>query len=155
MSLPPIGKKAPAFTGKNQDGKTISINDFKGKKLVLYFYPKDDTPGCTAQACNLAENHKTLLDMGYAVVGVSPDDEKKHTRFIAKYNLPFDLIADTDHSMAEAFGVWVEKSMYGKKYMGIERTTFLFDTTGKIAAIWPKVKVDGHAAEVLAAAQAK
>ncbi|MFN4854933.1 MAG: thioredoxin-dependent thiol peroxidase [Bacteroidota bacterium] len=149
MSLPPIGKKAPAFTGKNQDGKTISINDFKGKKLVLYFYPKDDTPGCTAQACNLAENHKALLDMGYAVLGVSPDDEKKHARFIAKYNLPFDLIADTDHSIAEAFGVWVEKSMYGKKYMGIARTTFLISPEGKIEDIIEKVDTKNHTEQIL------
>lgn len=116
--LPEIGKAAPSFTANNQHGNPISLADFSGKKLVLYFYPKDDTPGCTAEACSLRDNYDALLAQGYAIVGVSPDDEKKHTKFITKYNLPFDLLADTDNTIALAYGVWVEKKYVRKKVHG-------------------------------------
>lgn len=149
MSTPAIGKKAPAFKGKDQNGNLRSLSEFKGKKLVLYFYPKDDTPGCTAQACDLRDNYKQLLKAGYAVIGVSPDDEKKHKKFIAKYDLPFDLLADTDNKIAGAYGVWVEKSMYGRKYMGIARTTFLIDENGKLTDIIEKVDTKAHTGQIL------
>lgn len=144
-----VGSPAPNFTANNQDGKAISLGDFLGKKLVLYFYPKDDTPGCTAEACSLRDNYDSLLKQGYAIVGVSPDDEKKHTKFIAKYNLPFDLLADTNNEIALAYGVWVEKSMYGRKYMGIARTTFIIDETGNIQEIIEKVDTKNHATQIL------
>lgn len=149
MTTLAAGKKAPAFKGKDQNGNTRTLSDFAGKKLVLYFYPKDDTPGCTAQACDLRDNYNKLLKAGYAIIGVSPDDEKKHVKFIAKYDLPFDLIADTDHTIAEAYGVWVEKSMYGKQYMGIARTTFIIDETGKIEDVIAKVDTKAHTAQIL------
>lgn len=145
------GDKAPAFKGKNQDGTAVKLGDFKGKKLALYFYPKDDTPGCTKQACSLRDGFSELKKAGIEVVGVSIDDEKSHQKFISKYELPFDLIADTDKSIVEAYGVWGEKSMYGKKYMGTHRKTFLIDEKGKIVKIFDKVKVSEHADEVLAA----
>lgn len=145
------GDKAPAFKGKNQDGKAVKLGDFKGQKLALYFYPKDDTPGCTKQACSLRDGFAELKKAGIEVVGVSIDDEKSHQKFISKYELPFDLIADTDKSIVEAYGVWGEKSMYGKKYMGTHRKTFLIDEKGKIVKIFDKVKVSEHADEVLAA----
>ncbi|MBY0427255.1 MAG: thioredoxin-dependent thiol peroxidase, partial [Cytophagales bacterium] len=131
MSLS-IGEKAPAFAGKDQDGKPISLSDFAGKKIALYFYPKDMTPGCTEQACNLRDNYGELKAKGFEIIGISSDDEKSHQKFIKKYSLPFPLIADTDKSINEAFGVWVEKSMYGKTYMGTKRTTFIIDETGTI-----------------------
>ena len=143
------GKKAPAFKGTDQNGQLRTLKEFEGKKLVLYFYPKDDTPGCTAQACDLRDNHKKLLRAGYRVIGISPDDEKKHTRFIAKYDLPFDLIADTDHKIALKYGVWVEKSMYGRKYMGIARTTFIIDEKGRIEEIIEKVDTKDHTGQIL------
>ena len=145
------GDKAPAFKGKNQDGKAVKLGDFKGNKLALYFYPKDDTPGCTKQACSLRDGFAELKKAGIEVVGVSIDDEKSHQKFISKYELPFDLLADTDKSIVEAFGVWGEKSMYGKKYMGTHRKTFLIDEKGKIVKVFDKVKVSEHADEVLAA----
>jgi peroxiredoxin Q/BCP len=126
------GQKAPHFEALNQDGKTLRLSDFSGRKLVLYFYPKDDTPGCTAEACNLRDNYNSLIDAGYAVLGVSPDDPKKHRKFIDKFELPFDLLADTEQTVANAYGVWVEKSMYGRKYMGMARTTFVIDGDGTI-----------------------
>ena len=147
--LPEIGKPAPAFTANNQHGNTVSLADFSGKKLVLYFYPKDDTPGCTAEACSLRDNYDTLISQGYAIVGVSPDDEKKHTKFITKYNLPFDLLADTDNAIALAYGVWVEKSMYGRKYMGIARTTFVINENGILEEIIEKVDTKNHAQQLL------
>jgi peroxiredoxin Q/BCP len=147
--LPEIGKPAPAFTANNQHGNTVSLADFSGKKLVLYFYPKDDTPGCTAEACSLRDNYDTLISQGYAIVGVSPDDEKKHTKFITKYNLPFDLLADTDNAIALAYGVWVEKSMYGRKYMGIARTTFVMNENGILEEIIEKVDTKNHAQQLL------
>ena len=149
-----LGSPAPNFSANNQNGETKSLSHYAGKKLVLYFYPKDDTPGCTAEACSLRDNYQDLIAKGYAILGVSPDNEAKHKKFIAKYNLPFDLLADTDNAVALAYGVWVEKSMYGRKYMGVERTTFLIDRKGKIACVWNKVKVPGHAEEVLEAAKA-
>ncbi len=147
--LPEIGKAAPSFTANNQHGNPISLADFSGKKLVLYFYPKDDTPGCTAEACSLRDNYDALLAQGYAIVGVSPDDEKKHTKFITKYNLPFDLLADTDNAIALAYGVWVEKSMYGRKYMGIARTTFVINENGILEEIIEKVDTKNHAQQLL------
>jgi peroxiredoxin Q/BCP len=149
MSTLQIGDKAPAFSGINQKGKKVSLADYTGKKLVLYFYPKDDTPGCTAQACNLTENHRALQKQGYAVLGVSPDTEKKHLKFIEKYKLTFDLLADTEKETIQAYGVWVEKSMYGKQYMGVARTTFIIDEEGTIADIIEKVKTKDNTAQIL------
>ena len=144
-----IGSKAPQFKGKDQNGNTIQLSDFLGKKLVLYFYPKDDTPGCTKQACNLRDNYDLMLSKGYAVVGISSDDEKAHLKFIAKYNLPFPLIADTDKSIHERFGTWVEKSMYGRKYMGTARTTFIIDEKGFIEEIISKVNTADHFGQIV------
>jgi peroxiredoxin Q/BCP len=132
MNLKP-GDKAPAFSAPDQNGQTLTLKDFAGKKLVLYFYPKDDTPGCTAEA----------------LLGVSPDNEKKHQKFIAKYELPFSLLADTDNKVATDYGVWVEKSMYGRKYMGIARTTFVIDEKGNISEVIEKVETAKHAAQIL------
>ena len=143
------GDKAPFFKANNQDSKELTLDHLKGKKLVLYFYPKDDTPGCTAEACSLRDNYNSLLKQGYAIVGVSPDNEKKHQKFIAKYELPFDLLADTDNAIALAYGVWVEKSMYGRTYMGTARKTFIIDENGKIAHIIEKVDTKGHAEQIL------
>ncbi len=146
--LPEIGKKAPAFSALDENGNTIGLNTFSGKKLVLYFYPKDDTPGCTAEACSLRDNYQDLLDKGYAVLGVSPDDSKKHTKFIAKYSLPFSLLADTNQAVCNAYGVWVEKSMYGRKYMGVARTTFVIDENGTLTEIIEKVDTKNHASQI-------
>jgi peroxiredoxin Q/BCP len=146
--LPEIGKKAPAFSALDENGNTIGLDTFSGKKLVLYFYPKDDTPGCTAEACSLRDNYQDLLDKGYAVLGVSPDDSKKHTKFIAKYSLPFSLLADTDQTVCNAYGVWVEKSMYGRKYMGVARTTFVIDENGTLIEIIEKVDTKNHASQI-------
>ena len=139
-----VGDPAPAFEVPDQDGNLVKLSDFKGKKLVMYFYPKDDTPGCTAQACNLRDNYQTLLAQGYAVLGVSVDSEKSHQKFIKKYELPFPLLADTDHRLVEAYGVWVEKNMYGRTYMGIARTTFVIDEAGIIEQIIQKVDTKNH-----------
>ncbi|WP_221390471.1 thioredoxin-dependent thiol peroxidase [Dyadobacter sp. NIV53] len=143
------GDSAPGFSSKDQDGKVINLSDFKGKKVILYFYPKDDTPGCTAQACNLRDNYDALLSKGYQVLGVSVDDEKSHTKFIKKFDLPFPLLADTDHSIVEAYGVWVEKSMYGRTYMGTARTTFVIDENGIIEEIIEKVDTKNHTDQIL------
>lgn len=145
-----VGDIAPAFEGKDQDGNPIKLETYKGKKVILYFYPKDDTKGCTQQACNLRDNYEALQKEGYVLLGVSVDDEKSHQKFIKKYELPFPLIADTDKKIVEAYGVWQEKSMYGKKYMGTVRTTFLIDEQGKISAIIDKVKTAEHSAQILA-----
>lgn len=145
------GDKAPAFTGTDQNGKKIKLSDLKGSRVVLYFYPKDDTPGCTKQACSLRDSYEVFRKKGIVVLGVSIDDEKSHQKFISKFDLPFDLIADTDKSIVEKYGVWGEKSMYGRKYMGTFRKTFLIDEKGKIVKIFDKVKVSEHADEVLAA----
>jgi thioredoxin-dependent peroxiredoxin len=145
------GDKAPRFSLKNQNGETVKLSDFKGKNVVLYFYPKDDTPGCTTEACDFRDEHSKISKAGAMVLGVSPDDEKRHTKFIAKHSLPFSLLVDADHAVAEKFGAWGEKQLYGKTYMGVIRSTFLIGANGKLAKVWPKVKVAGHAAEVLEA----
>ena len=144
------GKKAPAFSAIDQDGEKIKLADFKGKKLALYFYPKDNTSTCTVQACNLRDGFKMLEKQGIVVVGVSPDDEKSHLKFIAKHELPFRIIADTDKKLVEKFGVWGEKKLYGNKYMGVFRTTFLIDESGVVVKIISKPKVKEHAAEIAA-----
>lgn len=146
-----VGDKAPEVLGVNQDGKELKLSDFAGKKVVLYFYPKDNTSGCTAQACNLRDNYSELRKAGYEVVGVSVDSIKSHQGFIEKQNLPFNLIADTDKTLSELFGTWGEKSMYGRKYMGMFRTTFIIDEKGIIEKIiLPKeVKTKDHAAQIL------
>lgn len=149
MSIPQIGDKAPAFAGVNQKGEKISLTHYAGQKLVLYFYPKDDTPGCTAQACNLSENYKALQAQGYTVLGVSPDTAKKHQKFIDKYGLSFDLLADTEKETAKMYGVWVEKSMYGKTYMGVARTTFVIDEQGIITDVIEKVNTKEHTAQII------
>ncbi len=149
MSIPQIGDKAPAFSGVNQHGETVSLSDFKGKKLVLYFYPKDMTPGCTAESCNLSENYERFQSQGYEILGVSPDDEKKHGKFIEKYDLKFDLLADTEKETIQAYGLWVEKSMYGRKYMGVARTTFIIDEEGIIQEVFEKVKTKDHSNQIL------
>ena len=137
------------FEAKDQNGNDIKLSDFQGKKVVLYFYPKDDTPGCTAQACSLRDNYDMLLAKGFVVLGVSVDDEKKHQKFIEKYDLPFPLIADTDHQVVESYGVWAEKSMYGKAFMGIVRTTFIIDENGIISEIINKVDTKNHAGQIV------
>lgn len=146
-----IGTKVPEFLGLDENGNEIHLSDFKGKKLVLYFYPKDSTPGCTQEACNLRDNYERFLAKGYAVVGVSVQDAKSHLKFKAKNNLPFPLIADTDMKLNEAFGVWGEKSMYGRKYMGTFRTTFIINEEGVVERIFgPKqIKVKEHANQIL------
>jgi len=143
------GDKAPAFSGKDQDGNTISLANFSGKKLILYFYPKDDTPGCTAEACNLRDNYEALLEQGFAVAGVSADTEAKHRKFIDKYELPFPLIADVDKEIIEAFGVWGPKKFMGKTYDGIHRVTFVIDGEGTIEKVFTKVKTKDHTAQIL------
>lgn len=149
MSTLKVGTKAPAFKGKNQNGEIVSLADFKGKKLILFFYPKDNTPGCTAEACSLRDNYKLLQKNGFELVGVSVDDEKSHQKFITKYDLPFPLIADTDQKIVNAYGLWVEKSMYGRKYMGTARTTVIIDEAGKIAHVIEKVDTKDHANQIL------
>lgn len=143
------GQKAPAFKGKDQNGKAVSLSDFTGKKVVLYFYPEDDTPTCTVQACNLRDNYSLLKKHGWVVLGVSPDDEKKHKKFEAKYDLPFTLIADPDHSIIDKYGVWGEKQLYGRQYMGLHRTTFLIDEKGMIRKIFLRPKNKQHAEEII------
>jgi peroxiredoxin Q/BCP len=143
------GVKAPMFKGKDQDGKWVSLEDFKGKKVVLYFYPKDDTPGCTAEACNLRDNYEGLLNRGFAIIGVSPDDEKSHAKFRVKFDLPFSLIADPKAEILNAYGAWGEKNMYGKKYMGVLRTTYVIDESGNILKIISKVNTMDHTKQIL------
>ena len=143
------GDTAPQFTTQDQNGDTISLSDFKGKDVILYFYPKDDTPGCTAEACDFRDNYQSLQAQGFNVIGVSTDDETSHKKFVNKYQLPFTLIADTDKSIVEAYGVWVEKNMYGKKYMGTARKTFIIDKEGKIKKIIDKVDTKESSKQVL------
>jgi len=143
------GQKAPDFTAKDQDGNNVSLSQFAGKKVVLYFYPKDDTPGCTAEACDFRDNYQGLIAKGIVVLGVSVDDEKSHQKFVTKHSLPFTLIADPDKKIVEAYGVWGEKNMYGKKYMGTNRTTFLIDENGIISHIIKKVDTKNSTAQVL------
>jgi len=149
MATLKAGDKAPEFTAKDQNGNTVSLSDFKGKNVILYFYPKDDTPGCTAEACSFRDNYQSLLSQGFAVIGVSTDNEKSHKKFETKYNLPFPLIADTDKSIVEAYSVWVEKNMYGKKFMGTARTTFLIDKDGLITSVIEKVNTTNSSQQVL------
>ncbi|AYB33882.1 thioredoxin-dependent thiol peroxidase [Chryseolinea soli] len=144
-----IGDKAPAFSAKDQDGKDVKLSDFKGKKLVLYFYPKDMTPGCTAEACDLRDNYNVLLKRGYEVLGVSTDSEKMHQKFIAKEKLPFRLLADPDKTVHDAYGTWVEKSMYGRKYMGTARVTFIINEAGVIEDLIEKVDTKNHTSQIL------
>jgi peroxiredoxin Q/BCP len=143
------GAKAPLFKGKDQDGKWVSLEDFKGKKVILYFYPKDDTPGCTAEACNLRDNYEGLLSRGFAIIGISPDDEKSHSKFKTKFELPFSLIADPETKIIQAYNAWGEKNMYGKKYMGVLRTTYVIDETGNILEIINKVNTGDHTRQIL------
>jgi len=143
------GTKAPVFKGKDQNGKAVSLSDYKGKKVVLFFYPEDDTPTCTIQACNLRDNFELLKKNGFVVLGVSPDEEKKHKKFEAKYDLPFTLIPDTDHSIIDKYGVWGEKQLYGRNYMGLHRTTFLVDEKGVIRKIFTRPKNKQHAEEII------
>jgi peroxiredoxin Q/BCP len=143
------GARAPLFKGKDQDGKEINLEDYKGKKVVLYFYPKDDTPGCTAEACNLRDNFDGLLSRGFVIIGVSPDNEKSHSKFKNKFELPFSLIADPETQIIQAYGAWGEKNMYGKKYMGVLRTTYIIDEAGIILKIINKVKTDDHTRQIL------
>ena len=144
-----VGEFAPEFTSTTQDGAQISLSDLKGARTVLYFYPKDNTSGCTLEAKSLRDGQEELSRRGYRIVGVSPDSERSHQNFCTKHELNFTLIADTDHSVCEAFGVWAEKSMYGRKYMGVKRTTFLLDEEGKITHIFDKVKTATHFEQII------
>ncbi len=144
------GKKAPDFTLKDDNGGTVKLSGLKGKKVVLYFYPKDDTPGCTKEACSFRDGFKEIQKMGAIVLGVSPDPVESHKKFKEKFHLNFPLLSDEEKKVVNAYGVWKEKSLYGRKYMGVERTTFIIDEAGKIKKVFPKVKVDGHYEEVLA-----
>lgn len=146
-----IGSKAPAFSLPADDGTTVALKDLKGSTVVLYFYPKDDTPGCTTESCELRDNWEAITRLGAVVLGVSPDSVASHAKFTRKFGFPFRLLADEDHAVAEKYGVWGEKSMYGRKYWGILRTTYIIDGAGKIAHVFPKVTPKGHAAEVLEA----
>ncbi|MBM6549978.1 thioredoxin-dependent thiol peroxidase [Marinomonas ostreistagni] len=148
MSLT-IGQPAPDFESKDQDGNPIKLSDFRGKKVILYFYPKDSTPGCTAQACNLRDHYQELTDAGYVVLGISPDSEKRHQNFIKKQELPFTLISDEDKSVHELYGTWQLKKFMGKEYMGTVRTTFIIDESGNLENIIEKVKTKEHAAQIL------
>ena len=143
------GQKAPDFTLNNQSGKAISLSDFKDRKIVLYFYPKDNTPGCTKEACNLRDNNEILKEKGVVVLGVSIDNEASHQKFIGKYDLNFDLLADTDKKVVNLYGVWGEKSMYGRKYMGTMRWTYLINEDGVIDKIYQKVSVSSHAEDII------
>ena len=143
------GDLAPLFTAKNQNGETVSLTDYNGKKVILYFYPKDNTPGCTAEACDFRDNYQSLASQGFEVIGVSTDDEKSHKKFEAKFNLPFTLIADTEKTIVESYGVWVEKSMYGKSYMGTSRKTFVIDEEGKIITVIDKVDTKAPTKQLL------
>ena len=145
------GDKAPDFTAKDQNGHTVKLSDHRGKKVVLYFYPKDDTPGCTKEACSFRDADDVYTKKNIKVFGISTDDENSHQKFISKFSLPFDLLADTDKQIVEAYGVWGEKSMYGKTYMGTNRKTFLIGEDGKIVKVFDKVNVEQHADEVLEA----
>ena len=147
--MPEVGEKAPAFKGLTQNGDSVSLKDYAGQKLAIYFYPKDDTPGCTKQACNLRDNWSQLLDAGVAVVGVSADSVTSHEKFADKYDLPFPLIADEDHEILEAYGAWGQKNLYGRLFMGIKRTTFLIDEAGTIVHVFKRPKTAAHSQEIL------
>ena len=143
------GDKAPAFEGINQDGNTIRLNDLRGKKVILYFYPKDDTPGCTAEACSLRDNYAELAERGFEVIGVSPDNEKSHIKFKSKYGLPYNLISDTEKNILKDYGAWGEKNMYGKIVQGVLRTTFIINEEGVIEKVFTKVNTKDHAQQIL------
>jgi peroxiredoxin Q/BCP len=151
MRLLQVGDKAPEFRAPDQDGETVSSKDLRGRKVVLYFYPKDDTPGCTKEACSFRDGFSKFRKRKIEVLGVSVDDEKSHRKFAEKFDLPFRLLADPDKRIVKDYGVWGEKSLYGRKYMGTHRVTYVIDEKGRIAGVWPKVKPDGHAEEILAA----
>ena len=147
--MPTENDMAPDFTAQDHDGNEVTLSQFRGRKVVLYFYPKDDTPGCTTQACDLRDNTSDIEARGAVVLGVSPDPPAKHRKFRDKYDLPFTLVADVDHAIGEAYGVWGEKTFYGKKYMGNDRSTFIIDETGRIAKVFAKVKAEKHLEQVL------
>ena len=151
MALIDPGKKAPAFTLADQNGETHKLASYAGRPVILYFYPKDDTPGCTTQACGIRDDWSTFEQTGAAVLGVSPDSEQSHAKFRQKYGLPFTLLADNDHELTERYGFWVEKNNYGKKYMGVERSTVVIDADGNVARVFRRVKPDGHVQQVLTA----
>ncbi|HUB62090.1 MAG TPA: thioredoxin-dependent thiol peroxidase [Puia sp.] len=151
MTILKEGDKAPAFTAKDQNGERIALADYKGKKVVLYFYPEDDTPTCTVQACNLRDNYSLLKKQGFSVIGVSPNDEDSHKKFETKFGLPFPLAADPDHRIIDKYGVWGEKQLYGRKYIGLHRTTFLIDEKGVIRKIFLKPRSKQHAEEIVKA----
>ncbi|MBL9135957.1 MAG: thioredoxin-dependent thiol peroxidase [Verrucomicrobiales bacterium] len=146
-----VGDPAPDFSGRTNNGGSIALGELRGKCVVLYFYPKDDTPGCTKEACGFRDQHAALVKAGAVVIGVSPDPVKAHDKFVAKFQLPFLLLSDEDHRIAETYGVWGEKQFMGRTYQGVHRATFLIDAAGRLRAIWPQVKPENHAAEVLAA----
>lgn len=143
------GDIAPDFSGVNEKGESVQKSDYKGKKLILFFYPKDDTPGCTAAACSLRDNYDVLKEKGFEMLGVSPDDSKSHVKFIEKYSFPFPLLADTEQQVMKDYGVWGEKSMFGKKYMGVLRTTFVIDENGTIEKVFKKVNTKEHTDQIL------
>lgn len=147
--MPVIGEIAPPISALDQSGKTVNLSDFLGKTVILYFYPKDDTPGCTKEACGFRDDYASFTNKGVVILGVSPDDTAKHKKFVDKYNLPFTLLADPEKVICQAYGVWKEKSMYGRTSMGVERTTFVISPEGKIDKIFAKVKVEGHISKVL------
>ena len=149
MAIPKEGEKAPDFTAKDQNGNTVSLSDFKGKNVILYFYPQDNTPTCTTEACNFRDNYQSLLSKGFEVIGVSPDTEKSHKKFEKKFDLPFPLIADPDRKIVESYGLWAEKMMFGRKYMGVLRTTFVIDPKGKILKVIDKVESKNASQQVL------
>jgi thioredoxin-dependent peroxiredoxin len=148
MAMPEAGTKAPAFTLKDTEGNTVRLSDFQGKHVVLYFYPKDDTPGCTREACSFRDEQSALKKAGAVVLGVSPDSEASHQKFTKKYSLNFPLLVDEGHAVAEKYGAWGDKVLYGRKFKGMIRSTFLIGPDGKIEKVWPKVKVDGHVEQV-------
>jgi thioredoxin-dependent peroxiredoxin len=150
VKLLEVGTEAPQFKARNQDGKTVALSDFIGKKVLLYFYPKDHTAGCTKEACAFRDHWGALQQLNVEILGVSIDDEQSHKSFAQRYDLPFTLLADPDKSLVQAYGVWGEKRLYGKKYLGTHRVTYLIDESGRIAAVFPKVKPEQHAAEILA-----
>jgi peroxiredoxin Q/BCP len=149
MPRPQVGDPAPAFEAPDQNGKIRSLHEFKGQRLVLYFYPKDNTPGCTAEACSLRDHYQSLLQAGYQILGISSDSPASHQKFITKFQLPFDLISDQDKTVHEAFGTWIQKSMYGRSYMGTERVTFVIGPDGIIQEVIAKVDTKNHAAQIL------
>ena len=149
MPILQAGEKAPKFKGVDENGNTIKLSDYKGKKLILFFYPKDNTPGCTLEACNLRDHYGELQDLGFELLGVSPDSSKKHAKFIEKFNFPFPLLADEEKEVIKAFGVWGPKQFMGKKYDGLLRTTFIIDEKGKIENVIEKVKTKSHALQIM------